>query len=224
MMNTYTFYLDKKFTQWQRDEYEVKAESTEEALDKLLIFKEDPNDTTIKCVDVELLEDTVDYILPNENLGNATEEIYMDQEGKHGLNFAPVWTNVSKEEEFQKYLDKQDDKYQIRELEDQLSNNKNTIKELHLKWENEMVENRLLEEKIRDLENKLDIVTQENIRLNHITKELQEQINQMFNSVEDRYYELREKYNNLRQCLEDVLNYSNDLIHKKITQVLKDNE
>lgn len=90
MMNTYTFYLDKKFTQWQRDEYEVKAESTEEALDKLLIFKEDPNDTTIKCVDVELLEDTVDYILPNENLGNATEEIYMDQEGKHGLNFAPV--------------------------------------------------------------------------------------------------------------------------------------
>lgn len=67
-MKKYNFYIDRKWTIWDRCYYSVEASSEEEAL-KLCKENYDEDNS-------EYLYETVDSLTPEENSGNATKEIY----------------------------------------------------------------------------------------------------------------------------------------------------
>lgn len=83
-MDTYRFFIDRKVTSWVREWHEVKAESIEDAKTEMIEAFHDN-----MCVETfdeqEYLEGTEDYMEPGENGGNATAELYCDEEDGDGL-------------------------------------------------------------------------------------------------------------------------------------------
>ena len=75
-MKTFNFYKDEKCTIWYRGEFEVEAESYEEAVAKVKQMEDDP--MLYDNVDVrwDLLHDTLEGLTPEDNDGQTTNEVY----------------------------------------------------------------------------------------------------------------------------------------------------
>ena len=91
-MGEYKFYQDRKVTSWERDYFSVEADSYEEAeaivrswncedvsniIDKRLCYEE-----------WQALTDTSEFMLPEENDGNPTIEIF-NQDGESIMTNVP---------------------------------------------------------------------------------------------------------------------------------------
>jgi len=75
-MKTYTFYVDRKITTWERETHEVEAETHREAADKMIeSFNANLCDSTDTFLEQEILYDHNEYIAPENNVG-PTAELY----------------------------------------------------------------------------------------------------------------------------------------------------
>ena len=80
-MKEFEFYQDVKVTIWQRQYISVMAESKEEALKMVEKYKTHDASAYLSTSSTEYLYDTEELMLPEENGGYTTIELY-DQETK----------------------------------------------------------------------------------------------------------------------------------------------
>ena len=74
----YKFYLDRKVTVWERDKFEIDANSKEEAINQIKEqFSEEGDEFYIEG-ETETLYDTQEFLSPKENQA-ATIEIFDDE-------------------------------------------------------------------------------------------------------------------------------------------------
>ena len=74
----YKFYLDRKVTVWERDNFEIDAETKEEAINRIKQqFSEEGDEFYIEG-ETETLYDTMEFLSAEENQ-SATIEIYDDE-------------------------------------------------------------------------------------------------------------------------------------------------
>jgi hypothetical protein len=72
----YNFYLDEKVTTWMRTNFEIEADSQEEADEKAKQFQKDGN-----CDELgwEEIPDTKERMTPEENEEYTTQELYNEK-------------------------------------------------------------------------------------------------------------------------------------------------
>lgn len=91
-MGKYKFYQDRKVTSWERDHFSVEADSYEEAEAIVRSWNgEDVSniiDNRLCCEAWQALTDTSEYMLPEENDGNPTIEIF-NQDGESIMTNVP---------------------------------------------------------------------------------------------------------------------------------------
>lgn len=75
-MKEFEFYQDVKVTIWQRQYISVMAESKEEALKMVEKYKTHDASVYLSPINTEYLYDTEELMLPEENGGFATIELY----------------------------------------------------------------------------------------------------------------------------------------------------
>mgnify|MGYP005975285835 CR=1 FL=1 len=81
-MAKFKFYQDKKYTFWERTSFTVEAPNETDAAEKASslargsLFDAEVNDPTIEIDESVTLYDTGEEILPDENGGEPTVEIY----------------------------------------------------------------------------------------------------------------------------------------------------
>jgi hypothetical protein len=85
-MKEFDFYLDNKHTIWYRNKFTIEAETLEEAKAKVLQICDSDTDE-LPSEDWDLLHDTAEYLTPDENGGEATQELYENNSGDI------IWTN-----------------------------------------------------------------------------------------------------------------------------------
>jgi hypothetical protein len=83
-MKTFNFYLDTKITTWMRTDFEIEANSLEEAKLKAIEFHDESNTSSIAW---EENMDTQEPMSVEENGGEPTEELF-DEEGNC------IWNNT----------------------------------------------------------------------------------------------------------------------------------
>jgi hypothetical protein len=83
-LTTFNFHLDTKVTTWYRTEFEIKANSMEEAKQLAIGFHLEMGTTELPW---EHIDETLERIMPDENGGEPTEELY-DEEGNI------IWDNT----------------------------------------------------------------------------------------------------------------------------------
>jgi hypothetical protein len=83
-MKTFNFYLDTKITTWMRTDFEIEANSLEEAKLKAIEFHDESNTSSIAW---EENMDTQEPMSVGENGGEPTEELF-DEEGNC------IWDNT----------------------------------------------------------------------------------------------------------------------------------
>jgi hypothetical protein len=76
-MKTFNFYLDTKITTWMRTDFEIEANSLEEAKQKAIEFHNESNTSSIAW---EENMDTQEPMSVEENGGEPTEELF-DENG-----------------------------------------------------------------------------------------------------------------------------------------------
>ncbi len=72
-MKSYSFYIDRKGTIWERTDFTIEANSIEEANKKALEYMqgtEDQND------DIEYLSETFEHMTLEQNEGCSTEQLF----------------------------------------------------------------------------------------------------------------------------------------------------
>lgn len=79
-MKEFHFFVDEKVNVWLRDHVIVKADSLEEAVEKV-------KDEDYQYITGEVLYDTTECLTPEENGGHATLEIYEEDA------YAPIYSN-----------------------------------------------------------------------------------------------------------------------------------
>jgi hypothetical protein len=79
-MKTFKFNIDVKHTAWERQYYEFEAQNEIVARDLLIEKLEDYNWLEDHFRDTETLYDTMDEMRPSENQGNATRELYFEND------------------------------------------------------------------------------------------------------------------------------------------------
>ena len=78
-MQTFNFYADEKHTIWTRIEFTIKAETYEQALEKIkAVEKDDYSVIYDDEMDTEYLYETLEEMTPEENKGEATIEIHSE--------------------------------------------------------------------------------------------------------------------------------------------------
>lgn len=79
----YSLFKDRKITCWQRDKYEIEANSLDEAKDKLIALIETISDYDEKngFIESEILFDTIEDLITSEN-NRPTIEIIDNSTGK----------------------------------------------------------------------------------------------------------------------------------------------
>lgn len=96
-MAQFHFYQDAKLTVWERTRFTVDAETEEEALAiaRQLAQTEESIDNYDEIVDsdVETLADTIEYMYPADNDGQATVEVYKES-NTPGQRATLIATNV----------------------------------------------------------------------------------------------------------------------------------
>lgn len=85
-MKEFDFYLDNKHTIWYRNKFTIEAETLEEAEAKVIQICNSDTDE-LPSEDWDLLHETVEYLTPDENGGEATQELYENNSGDI------IWTN-----------------------------------------------------------------------------------------------------------------------------------
>ena len=83
-LTTFNFNLDTKVTTWYRTEVEIEANSLEEAQKLAIAFRERGDNTELPW---EQIDDTQEGMIPDENGGQPTEELY-DEDGNI------IWDNT----------------------------------------------------------------------------------------------------------------------------------
>lgn len=83
-LTTFNFHLDTKVTTWYRTEFEIEANSLEEAKLKAIEFHEQSNTSSIGW---DQVMDTQETMTPGDNGGEPTEELY-DENGNI------IWNNT----------------------------------------------------------------------------------------------------------------------------------
>lgn len=71
----FNLYEDVKVSTWRRYSYEVEAETLEEAVELV-------KDGEVDSIDMEDLHEVDEYLHPDENEGQATQEIYSAEDDK----------------------------------------------------------------------------------------------------------------------------------------------
>ena len=82
-MKTFNFYLDTKVTDWYRTDFEIEANSEEEAKQKAIEFVKEGNHGEIPWEQVDC---TIEPMSVEENGGESTEELFTGSGGD-------VWNN-----------------------------------------------------------------------------------------------------------------------------------
>ena len=77
-MKTFNFYKDEKNTIWTRLDFSIEAESYEKALEKIKAIENNPAKKYENEFYSEYIYETLEMILPEENKGQATCEIYFE--------------------------------------------------------------------------------------------------------------------------------------------------
>lgn len=75
-MPQFEFYLDRKVRQWYRETHHVEADSLEEARRKMIKIFLNNDDTEETFSWQETMDDTREDLIPEENNGNPTAELY----------------------------------------------------------------------------------------------------------------------------------------------------
>ena len=79
-MSTFDFFIDRKITTWVREFHNIEAESLDEAKAEMAARFHDN-----MCADTfdyqDAIESTDEYIEPGENGGEATAELYCEEDG-----------------------------------------------------------------------------------------------------------------------------------------------
>ena len=81
-MARFNFIHDEKITVWERTQFVVEAETEEEA--RAIAAKKAKSasgiqyDDSIEIVNIETLDDTIEYMTPSENNNQPTVEIYIN--------------------------------------------------------------------------------------------------------------------------------------------------
>jgi len=89
-METFNFYLDTKSTIWYRSNFEIEANSEEEAKEKAIqMIKENGEPTN--SYNWEQLDDTLEHLSVEDNQGDATEELFFANK-----NDIKIWSNDEK--------------------------------------------------------------------------------------------------------------------------------
>lgn len=88
-MTIFRFTLDQKVRIWERTPIEIEAESKEAAIRKLCSFLEDGVEITdMAAGESEFLESTRKRILPKENNGNSTTQLFFGDAHKGQLVYS----------------------------------------------------------------------------------------------------------------------------------------
>ena len=85
-MAAFEFHLDQKHTIWYRNNFVIEADTLEEAKAKVLKIC-NTNSSDLLSDDWETMFETAEQISPDENGGEPTEEVYVDDTD------VIVWTN-----------------------------------------------------------------------------------------------------------------------------------
>lgn len=85
-METFDFYLYTKVTTWYRTDFEIEANSPEEAKQKAIQFVKDDEQSSIPW---EQVDETIVVMSVEENGGKSTEELFYE-------NDEIVWDNTKK--------------------------------------------------------------------------------------------------------------------------------
>ncbi len=74
-LTTFNFHLDTKVTTWYRTNFEIEANSEEEAKQKSIEFIKRGDHTEISW---EQIDETIEGMVPEENGNESTEELYYE--------------------------------------------------------------------------------------------------------------------------------------------------
>ena len=85
-MEKFRFKQDVKITVWVRQSFEIEAESKEDALNKVEQFKTKDVKGEVDDVEYETLWDTEELVLPEEDGGLHTIELYDEHDNLIGKN------------------------------------------------------------------------------------------------------------------------------------------
>jgi hypothetical protein len=85
-MAEFEFHLDQKHTIWYRNNFTIEAKTLEEAKAKVIEMC-NTNSSDVLSDDWETMFETAEQISPDENGGEPTEEVYVDDTD------VIVWTN-----------------------------------------------------------------------------------------------------------------------------------
>jgi hypothetical protein len=85
-MAEFEFHLDQKHTIWYRNNFTIEAKTLEEAKAKVIEMC-NTNSSDVLSDDWETMFETAEQISPDENGGEPTEEVYVDNTD------VIVWTN-----------------------------------------------------------------------------------------------------------------------------------
>lgn len=85
-MEKFRFKQDVKITVWVRQSFEIEAESKEDALNKVEQFKTKDVKGEVDDVEYETLWDTEELVLPEEDGGLHTIELYDEHNNLIGQN------------------------------------------------------------------------------------------------------------------------------------------
>jgi hypothetical protein len=86
-MAEFEFHLDQKHTIWYRNNFVIEADTLEEAKAKVIEMCNTNSSDTLSD-DWETMFETAEQITPEENGGEATEELYIA-----GATGEIIWTN-----------------------------------------------------------------------------------------------------------------------------------
>jgi len=86
-MAEFEFHLDQKHTIWYRNNFVIEADTLEEAKAKVIEMCNTNSSDTLSD-DWETMFETAEQITPDENGGEATEELYVA-----GATGEIIWTN-----------------------------------------------------------------------------------------------------------------------------------
>lgn len=88
MKRIFKIHQDIKVSIWQRQHFEIEAENEEEAKKLAMVYKNMDVSSDMMTVDTETLYETEEFILPEENDGQETIQLYFQGEEQ------PFATNV----------------------------------------------------------------------------------------------------------------------------------
>jgi hypothetical protein len=92
-METFDFYIDTKVTDWYRTNFEIEANTIEEAKELAIKFVKDDEHGQIPW---EQIDCTIEPMSVVDNGGQSTEELYYEPDNVVSIS-VPFWSNTKKD-------------------------------------------------------------------------------------------------------------------------------